>query len=262
MARVPTATAPDGASIAYEVAGDGPPIVLVHGITECRRSWDPLIAPLAREHRVVAVDLRGHGESDRLPPYDVLTMAADTHAVVEAVGAIDPFLVGHSLGGAVGTVYAAAYPARGVLNVDQPLEMSGFKALLEPLEPVLRGDEATFRPLITEIFDSLLYGALPTAERARIQALSHPEQDVVLGAWDFVLTSTPEEMEELIRSTAQLVTVPYLALHGSDPGEVYVAWLEDVMPTATFELWPDLGHYPHLVEPARFVRRVREVSRG
>jgi pimeloyl-ACP methyl ester carboxylesterase len=65
---VSTATASDGASIAYEVVGDGPPIVLVHGIIESRRSWDPLIAPLAREHRVVAVDLRGHGASDRRPP--------------------------------------------------------------------------------------------------------------------------------------------------------------------------------------------------
>jgi pimeloyl-ACP methyl ester carboxylesterase len=254
-----TATAPDGATIAYEVTGDGPPIVLVHGITESRRSWDPLIAPLARDHRVVAVDLRGHGESDRRPPYDVLTMAADTHAVVEAVGAREPLVVGHSLGGAVVSVYAAANPVRGVLNVDQPLEMRGFKALLEPLEPMLRGDEATFRSLIGQIFESL-YGALSTEERARIQSLSHPEQDVVLGAWDLVLTATPEEMDELIRSTVQLVTAPYLAIAGSDPGEAYVAWLEDVIPTATFELWGDVGHYPHLVEPERFVQRIRELS--
>jgi pimeloyl-ACP methyl ester carboxylesterase len=110
-----------------------------------------------------------------------------------------------------------------------------------------------------QIFDSL-YGALPTEERARIQTLSHPEQDVVLGAWDFLLTSTPEEMDEVIRSTAELITAPYLALHGSDPGDAYVAWFEAVLPTATFELWPDIGHYPHLVEPERFVQRVSELS--
>ena len=256
VSSVSTATAPDGESLAYEVTGEGPPIVLVHGITESRRSWDPLIAPLARDHRVVAVDLRGHGESDRRPSYDVLTMAADIHAVVEAVGATEPLVVGHSLGGAVVSVYAAAYPVRGVLNVDQPLEMSGFKALLEPLEPMLRGDDATFRSLIGQIFDSL-YGALSPDERARIQSLSHPEQDVVLGAWEFVLTAAPEEMDELIRSTVQLVTAPYLVIAGSDPGEAYVAWLEDVIPNATVEVWGDVGHYPHLVEPERFVQRVR-----
>jgi pimeloyl-ACP methyl ester carboxylesterase len=256
---VPTATASDGASIAYAVTGDGPPIVLLHGITESRGSWDPLIGPLARGHRVVAVDLRGHGEFDRHPPYDVLTMAADVHAVVDAAGAGDPLLVGHSLGGAVVTVYAAAYPARGVVNVDQPLEMSGFQALLEPLEPVLRGDDSGFQALMQQIFESL-YGALPADERARIMSHTHPEQDVVLGVWDFVLTATPEEMDELITSTARMITAPYLALHGDDPGEHYAAWLQSVVSTASFELWPDLGHYPHLVEPERFMQRVEGFS--
>jgi pimeloyl-ACP methyl ester carboxylesterase len=256
---VPIATAPDGASIVYEVAGDGPPIVLVHGITESRRSWDPLVAPLAREHRVVAVDLRGHGESDRRPPYDALTMAADVHAVVEASSTTEPLVVGHSLGGAVVSVYAAASPVRGVVNVDQPLELGGFRALLEPLEPMLRGDNDSFQSLMRQIFDSL-YGALPPEERARIESHSHPEQAVVLGAWDFVLTTSLQELDELSRSTAASITAPYLALHGTDPGEGYVAWLKDVMPDATLELWPGIGHYPHLVEPDRFVQRVSEFS--
>jgi pimeloyl-ACP methyl ester carboxylesterase len=257
---VSTATASDGASIAYEVVGDGPPIVLVHGIIESRRSWDPLIAPLAREHRVVAVDLRGHGASDRRPPYDVLTMATDVQAVIQAAGVTEPLVVGHSLGGAVVSVYAAANPVRGVVNVDQPLELGGFKALLEPLEPMLRGDEATFQSLIHQIFESL-YGALSTEERGRIQSHSHPEQDVVLGVWDF-LTASPEEMDERITSTARMITAPYLAIHGIDPGDEYATWLKDVMPGATLEVWPDIGHYPHLVEPARFVRRVEEFSRA
>jgi len=258
---VTTATAFDGASIAYEVAGDGPAIVLVHGITESRRSWDPLIEPLARDHRVVAVDLRGHGGSERRPPYDALTMAADLRAVMDAAGAMDPLVVGHSLGGAVVSVYAAANPVRGVVSVDQPLELGGFQALLKPLEPVLRGDEADFLTLIQQIFESL-YGALSPDERRRIESHSHPEQDVVLGAWDLVLGATPDELDELTRSTARMITAPYLALHGNDPGAAYVAWLEDVVPTAAFELWPNLGHYPHLVEPDRFVTRVRELSRG
>jgi pimeloyl-ACP methyl ester carboxylesterase len=256
---VPIATAPDGASIAYEVAGDGPPIVLVHGITESRRSWDPLMAPLAGDHRVVAVDLRGHGESDRRPPYDALTMAADVHAVIEASGTSEPLVVGHSLGGAVVSVYAAGSPVRGVVNVDQPLELGGFRALLEPLEPMLRGDNASFQSLIRQIFDSL-YGALPAEERARIESHSDREQAVVVGAWDFVLTTSAEELDELSRSTAASITAPYLALHGTDPGDAYLAWLKDVMPDATLEVWPGLGHYPHLVEPERFAQRVSEFS--
>ena len=199
---MPTATAPDGASIAYEVAGDGPPMVLVHGITESRRSWDPLVAPLAGDHRVVTVDLRGHGESERRPPYDVLRMITDVGAVVDAAGAEEPFVVGHSLGGAVASMYAAANPVRGVVDVDQPLEMRGFGALLEPLEPMLRGDDATFQSLMGQIFDSL-YGPLSMEERARIESDGGREQDVVLGAWDAVLTISPDTLDEVIRSAAR-----------------------------------------------------------
>jgi pimeloyl-ACP methyl ester carboxylesterase len=256
---VPIAAAPDGASIAYETRGDGLPLVLVHGITECRRSWDPLITPLARDHRVIAVDLRGHGQSERRPPYDALTMAADVHAVAEAAGATQPCLVGHSLGGSVVSLYAAAYPARGVVNVDQPLELSGFKELLAPIEPMLRGDEATFQSVMQEIFASL-YGALSEEERARVALHAHPEQDVVLGVWELVLTSSANDLDALMRGALAAVAAPYLALHGEDPGDGYARWLQSALPVASLEIWPGLGHYPHLVEPERFVDRVRRFT--
>jgi pimeloyl-ACP methyl ester carboxylesterase len=230
--------------------------VLVHGITECRRSWDPLIASLAAEYRVVAIDLRGHGESERRAPYDVTTMAVDLRAVVDAVGVADPLVVGHSLGGAVATLYAAGNPVRGVVNVDQPLDLGGFKELLAPLESSLRGDEATFQSVIHQIFESL-YGALPPAERARLASHSHPEQQVVLGIWDLVFTASNVELDRLIRTACDAITAPYLSLHGVDPGPSYAIWLQSVLPAATFEVWPELGHYPHLVEPDRFVDRLR-----
>jgi pimeloyl-ACP methyl ester carboxylesterase len=252
---MPTAASFDATTIAYETAGDGPPLVLVHGITECRWSWDPLIAPLARDHRVVAIDLRGHGESERRAPYDVATLAADVRAVVDAAGLTDPVVVGHSLGGAVVSLYAASNPVRGVVNVDQPIELGGFKDLLTPLEPLLRSDEPTFQSIIQQIFASL-YGALAADERARLASISRPEQQVVLGVWDLVFHSTKAELDVLIRNAARAISAPYLSLHGSDPGDGYAAWLHSALPTATLEVWPELGHYPHLVEPDRFLRRL------
>ncbi|MBM3675176.1 MAG: alpha/beta fold hydrolase [Actinobacteria bacterium] len=56
--------ADDGARIGYSVLGDGAGLVLVHGITEQRPLWDPLLAALAERWRVVALDLRGHGAPD------------------------------------------------------------------------------------------------------------------------------------------------------------------------------------------------------
>jgi len=81
-------------------------------------------------------------------------------------------------------------------------------------------------------------------------------QDVVLPIWEPVLSMPREELEALIRSFAEQVKVPYLALFGGDPGPSYAGWLGSLIDGAVVEVWPDLGHYPHLAQPDRFVERV------
>ncbi|HUF99277.1 MAG TPA: alpha/beta fold hydrolase, partial [Ilumatobacter sp.] len=86
-----------GISIDYFTAGEGRPLVLVHGVTESRRSWDPLLAPLIDAgYRVTAIDLRGHGASSVVAPYDLATMAGDLASVLTEIEADDALLVGHS----------------------------------------------------------------------------------------------------------------------------------------------------------------------
>lgn len=247
--------------ISFERVGEGPSIVLVHGITESRRAWDPLIGPLARSHDVLAVDLRGHGESEVVPPYDLITMATDVHEVVESLGVPDPLMVGHSLGGTVVSAYAAMFECRGVVNVDQSLRLGSFQAALKSIEPMLRGDEATFLNLMSMLFDSMR-GRLGDKEWARLSALRHPVQEVVLGVWSAVLDLEVEELDAEVYSIASAIDVPYLALHGTDPGDGYEAWLNDLVDDLRVELWDGLGHYPHLVEPQRFVALVNEFEAG
>jgi pimeloyl-ACP methyl ester carboxylesterase len=259
---VATVTTADGATLAYEVIGDEEPqhtFVLVHGITECSAAWDPVVSRLAPGCQVITVDLRGHGDSERRPPYDVFTMANDLDTVLRDVGVDDAVIVGHSLGGMVVSAYAAAgYPARGIVNVDQPLETSGFKEVLTSIEPTLRGSTEEFRALIEGMF-ATFNGPLPASERARLDAVSSPEQDVVVGVWDIVLTSSPADLTALSDNLARSVKLPYLSLHGTDaPG--YEEWLTSRVPSATYEVWPDHGHYPHLVDPDRFVERVETFS--
>jgi len=238
--------------------GAGPALILVHGITESRHAWDPLVGPLAEDFKVIAVDLRGHGESERRAPYDVTTLAADVHSVAAAAGAIDPLLVGHSLGGAVVSIYAAAYPTRGVVNIDQMLQLGEFKDALTSIEPMLRSDAGTFAALMRDITGD--YGPLPEAERARIDAQRSPEQDVVLGVWGPVLTSDMAALDALVDTTARAISVPYLALHGRDPGPGYAEWLAAHIDRSTLEVWPDHGHFPHLVEPQRFLDRLHDFA--
>jgi pimeloyl-ACP methyl ester carboxylesterase len=247
----------DDVTIDYYAAGEGPTIVLVHGITESRRSWDPLFPKfLQAGYRVVLVDLRGHGDSSKVGPYDLATMAGDLGHVIAAEGVSDALLVGHSLGGAVVSAYAAGGPCRGVVNVDQPLALSGFKETLGQLEPMLRGTQAEFDGAVHAVFEQMA-GPLSGAERERIDRLRTGDQDVVLGVWELVFTSSAPELDAMVDEVAAAITAPYLSLHGIDPGEGYHDWLTNRIATATIEVWPDLGHYPHLIEQDRFVDRVR-----
>jgi pimeloyl-ACP methyl ester carboxylesterase len=253
---VETVQAADGAQIAYSESGDGPPLVLVHGITENGRAWDPIRPALAERWRVVAVDLRGHGESDRRAPYDPITFASDVHTVVEVTGIDRPLMVGHSLGGVVVSAYGGSgFPSRGIVNVDQPIALGGFKEALAPLVPMLQGSPEEFTTAMSLVF-SVLDGPLPAAERARLDALATLEPEVVLGVWDAVLTTPAAELDLLVAELASGITVPYLSLHGSDPGDDYPDWLSAIVPGAVAEIWPQAGHYPHLTEPERFVRRL------
>jgi pimeloyl-ACP methyl ester carboxylesterase len=105
------------------------------------------------------------------------------------------------------------------------------------------------------VFDSMV-GPLPADEAARIAGLRRARQDVVLGIWSTVFESTADELDATVEGLLGAVNVPYLSLHGIDPGEAYTAWLRRLMPSATVEVWPDQGHYPHLVQPARFLERL------
>src|SRR5438034_962943 len=97
-------TTVDGASIAYRAWGDpdGRSIVLVHGGAAHSRWWDHIAPMLTDGWRVVAVDLSGHGDSDRRDRYSLDTWAREVLAVVaEAGSAAASVVIGHSMGGLV-----------------------------------------------------------------------------------------------------------------------------------------------------------------
>jgi pimeloyl-ACP methyl ester carboxylesterase len=244
--------------LAFELSGpeSAPSIVLIHGITETRESWRPVIDRLA-DRRVLAVDLRGHGASEVAGPFEPLTYASDVIETMQSVGIEAPDVVGHSLGGVVASAVAALGGATRVVNTDQPLRLASFKDGLSQLEPLLRGDEASFQQAIAMLFESM-NGPLSDNERARIGSLRQARQAVVLGTWASVFDSTPEELDATVAQLASAIRVPYLSLHGIDPGDEYADWLTSLVPTANVEVWPDHGHYPHLIDPDRYVARLRE----
>lgn len=248
-----------GVALACEQSGEGDDVVLVHGITERLEAWDPVRARIDGM-RVTCVDLRGHGRSGRIAPFDVATMTRD---LVEAIAALHlerPIFVGHSLGGLVVSGAAAEARARAVVNIDQPLALAGFQDLLRSLEPALRAED--FESTLAGIFDALTGPALAPGEVERLRALRHPDREVVMSIWAPVLESSVEELDALVDTVVSGVHVPYLSLHGTDPGAEYARWLVERIPTARLEVWDGHGHYPHLVDPDRFAARLRTFAQS
>jgi 3-oxoadipate enol-lactonase len=111
----------DGVRLHYEIGGEGPGVVLVHGALCSNVDWRPQMQWLDAEFRVISPDLRGHGRSTA--PYDGCTIerfAADLNALVAALGLAPAVLVGHSLGARVVIEAATACPrhVRGLVLVD------------------------------------------------------------------------------------------------------------------------------------------------
>jgi pimeloyl-ACP methyl ester carboxylesterase len=104
-----------------EWPSDGPPIVLLHGLSSNSRIWDDVARRLAARYHVVAFDQRGHGLSDRsIDGYTFDRVVGDLEGVIKQLDLDRPTLVGHSWGGNVVLEYAASHPERvhGLVLVD------------------------------------------------------------------------------------------------------------------------------------------------
>ncbi|MGC1550035.1 MAG: alpha/beta hydrolase [Rhodanobacter sp.] len=101
----------NGVKFHYLREGSGPAIILLHGYAETSHMWLPLIPLLAKNHTVIAPDLRGSGESG-MPEtgYDKKSMAQDIHALVVSLGIQHAKIVGHDIGLMVAYAYASQYP--------------------------------------------------------------------------------------------------------------------------------------------------------
>lgn len=97
-------------TLAYDVRGDGPPMVLLHGLGERASGWDPVRAALAADHTTYAVDLRGHGDSDWPGEYSHDVIEADVMGLLDLLGLASVVLLGHSMGGSVAFRIAARRP--------------------------------------------------------------------------------------------------------------------------------------------------------
>jgi pimeloyl-ACP methyl ester carboxylesterase len=111
---MPKALLNSGVRIHYQQVGEGPDLVMVHGITGNLAVWHLNIVPaLSERYRILTYDLRGHGYSDTPPTgYTLDDMATDLHELLDELRIERPIVAGHSYGADIALYYAARYPER------------------------------------------------------------------------------------------------------------------------------------------------------
>lgn len=182
-----------GRRIRYEVAGEGEPVVLVHGLSGSTRWWDRTVPALAARYRVYLVDLPGFGAMSRAEGGFVLSEAAGwLSSWMEAVGLERTHLVGHSMGGYISVVLAARRPEllRRLVLV-APAGVPTGKSIPGYLLPLIRAGRymtPSFLPVLTR--DALRSGP-----------------STLLGA-------TREILAEDVRSSLRRIEAPTLLIWG------------------------------------------------
>jgi len=100
----------NGIGIYYEIAGEGPPVILLHGNGEDCRIFDRLVEELKRTNTVFSIDTRGHGKSDPVDSFHYSDMVEDIVSFIDSLKIERPILYGFSDGGIVGLMLASKYP--------------------------------------------------------------------------------------------------------------------------------------------------------
>jgi pimeloyl-ACP methyl ester carboxylesterase len=245
----------NGLSFHTQVLGAGPPVVMLHGLLlGSAATWYFTAAPvLARRHRVLVYDLRGHGRSERARTgYDVATMAADLGALADAFDPEPLALVGHSFGGVIALRFALDRPERvaKIALVETPLPAA---RLLE-IDAFLRLDPAEMmKALPPPQKDALLKG-----RRRAGRMLDHLRFLVQETTLLRDMRREPDISDEELRR----LRAPALLVYGRSSLCVGVAErILRVLPDARAAYF-DAGHFVPLEAPAEMARTLLEFLDG
>ncbi|MGR6322334.1 alpha/beta fold hydrolase [Micromonospora soli] len=239
----------DGGSIAYEVHGEGPLVLLSHGMGENRAAFRHLVPRLvAAGYRVASVDVRGHGDSSaHWPTYAPAEVGADLLAVVRALGGGPATLVGSS-SSAAAVVFAAADAPELVSGV---VQVSPFVAQLKP-NPMMRLAQAVVlrSPRLFGMFHRTLFPSGRPADDAAYRRELVAKLRGRMAAVRGVVAPVDPHWTARARDVRQ----PVLVLMGTkdpdfpDPGAEARA-ARRLFATAEARMIADSGHYPHADQP-------------
>ncbi len=266
--RLETATV-HGHSVSYLQAGEGPVLLLIHGIAGTCEHWREVIEPLARHHTVIAPDLPGHGASAAAAgDYSLGARACGRRDLRRALGPARASLVGHSLGGGVAMQFAYQYP-----EMIERLALTSSGGLGPEVSPVLR---AAALPG-ADLFISVTAGAGQRVGSAVGRGLAaiglRPNADVAEVARAYASLENPGRRAAFLATLRAVVgtrgqrvaagdrlylaeSVPVLIVWGARDSIIPVRHGEDAqraIPGSQLEVFEDVGHMPQLEAPGRFI---------
>lgn len=260
--------APDGAKIAYDVEGQGRPLVLLHGLM-AHRGFFRFQRSLASDFRLLSIDLRGHGES--LPGGEapkIERLAADVAALTEELDLKDAIGVGWSLGATVLwhlLTGPAAYRFAGSVIIDMtPMvrnegdwELGLSSELCEARSAAIRDDFESFA-----VNAGQAVFAQPLDKRSRDIAAWSSEQFARNDAAsiDAVWASLAEQD---MRARLGRIEQPTLIVHGAQSqlyGSDTAEYLAEALPDAKALRFEASGHAPHMEQPELFNAAIRQFA--
>ncbi|TYP87246.1 alpha/beta fold hydrolase [Blastococcus xanthinilyticus] len=256
---------------AFLRAGDGPPLLLLHGIGNNCSTWAGVIGRLAEQHTVIAPDLLGHGDSDK--PRGDYSIAAYANGMRDLLTVLDverATVVGHSLGGGIALQFAYQFPERcnrlalvGSGGLGPELSAGLRAATLPGAELVLTALAGVSGPLRTGLRTVDWIGSLAGWRQVRDLAEAG---DALLGLRDIeARRAFLRTLRGVVDARGQAVTaldrlyladaIPMLVIWGDlDPivPSVHADTVRTLVPSARVEMFAGAGHWPHLDQPDRF----------
>jgi pimeloyl-ACP methyl ester carboxylesterase len=239
----------DGVAIHYEVHGSGPPLLLTHGYSSTSAMWQGQIDALARDHKLILWDMRGHGQSDYPDDpkaYSEALTVGDMAAILSAVGAERAIIGGLSLGGYMSLAFYRAHPerVRALLIIDTG---PGFKKD-EARDAWNKRAYDTADRLEREGLD-----VLKSASRERSTASHRDARGLALAARG-MLTQRDAKVMELLPD----IKVPSLIVVGADDTPFLAAsdYMAAKIPGARKVVIPSAGHAVNIDQPRAFVDAV------
>jgi pimeloyl-ACP methyl ester carboxylesterase len=259
-----------GHRVAYRQAGNGPVVVLIHGITSDSRTWRRVMPYLARRFTVIAPDLTGHGGSDKPKgDYSLGAHASALRDLLAALGHDRASFVGHSLGGGIAMQLSYQFPERceRLVLVDSGGLGRGVSMLLRAA--TLPGSElvlsllAASRLLDAGRLAGGLLGRLGLRAGTDIEEIARGHATLAdagaRAAFVQTLRSVVEPGGQRVNAANRLYLaerMPLLVMWGEHDSLIPVAHAHEtheLLPSSRLEVFPESGHFPQLDEPERFI---------